>query len=539
MLVSDAIIKCLELEKVDTVFGYPGGAVIPIYESLRKSDIKHVLVRHEQSATHASSGYSRASGRVGVCIATSGPGATNLITGIATAYMDSIPLVIITGQVNSCDIGKDVFQEADIIGSTSSFTKHNYLVEDEKDIQRIMKEAFYIARTGRPGPVLIDIPVDIQKRSVKFSYPSNVDIAGYKPTYIGHAGQIKRSYKLIRQSKRPVICVGGGIISSNASKELRLFSSATGIPIIHTLMGIGAVSRDFENYYGMVGSHGHSHANEILKMADLIIVIGARIGDRATQGFKLIGSEQKIIHIDIDPAEVGKNVNTVLPVVGDARSILESLASVSEKMDIEDWKARISHLKKSEDDIKISGERIDPKISLEIISNHASKDAIFVADVGRNQIWAARNLDISEKRDFFTSGGLGTMGYSLPAAMGAKIASKERQVVSILGDGSFQMVIGELATIVENNADIKIILFNNNCLGMVRELQDINIGRGRYFGIEFRANPDFVKLAEAYGIDSCRVERQNEFEDVIKTVMNCDGPFLLECVIDSDIDSLV
>lgn len=538
MKVSNAIVKCLESEGIDIVFGYPGGAVVPIYESLRNSNIKHVLVRHEQAAAHCASGFARTRGKTGVCIATSGPGATNLITGIATAYMDSIPLVVITGQVSTTAIGKDVFQEADILGATEPFTKHNYLIKDSKEIPKIFKEAFYIASTGRPGPVLIDIPLDIQKENIDFTYPDTVNIVGYKPTYVGHTGQIKRALQKLKTSRRPLICAGGGIISSKASKELKAFCEKAKIPLVHTLMGIGALPWDSSYYVGMVGSHGHSFSNKIVAQADLLMIIGARVGDRATADFKLMRERLDIIHIDIDPAEVGKNIDTTIPVVGDAKNILNQFIEKVQPLNTDEWLEKISILKENPA-VKYSGMDtfVNPKEALKLLSSMASPDTIFTADVGQNQIWAARNLEITGTRKFFTSGGLGTMGYSLPAAIGAKLSAPDKAVICVLGDGSFQMSLGELATLCESGLKIIILLFNNNRLGMVRELQDIQVGKGKYFGVDFTANPDFMKIAAAYGLMGIRVSSNEDLETAFKTALNSTTSCIVECMVDPSIFS--
>lgn len=540
MKVSNAIIKCLENEGIDIIFGYPGGAVVPIYESLRNSSIKHVLVRHEQAAAHSASGFARAKGTTGVCIATSGPGATNLITGIATAYMDSIPLVVITGQVSSTAIGKDVFQEADIVGATEPFTKHNYLVKNAKEIPRIFKEAFYIASTGRPGPVLIDIPLDVQKESIDFSYPEAVNIVGYKPTYVGHSGQVKRALKKLKESKKPLICAGGGILCSKAAKELKEFCEKGKIPVVHTLMGIGALPSDSDYYVGMVGSHGHSFSNKIVHESDLLMIIGARVGDRATAGFKLINEKTDIIHIDIDPAEVGKNIDTTIPVVGDAKNILNQFIEKINPLDTDDWMERVNSLKENSE-VKYTGSNtyVNPQKALKTLSSMVNDNTIFTADVGQNQIWAARNIGINGTRKFFTSGGLGTMGYSLPAAIGAKLGDPDKQVICILGDGSFQMSLGELATLCETKKNIIILLFNNNRLGMVRELQDIQVGKGKYSGVDFTANPDFMKIASAYGLKGLKVSSNEELEAAFDTALGNNDSYIIECMVDPSIFSVL
>lgn len=533
MKAAEAIVKCLINENVDTVFGYPGGHILEVYEALRKSKIRHVLVRQEQAAAHAASGYARVSGKVGVCITTSGPGATNLITGIATAYMDSIPLVAITGQVNSTKIGRDMFQEADITGATESFTKHSYLVKNENDLPRIIKEAFYIASTGRPGPVLIDIPSDIQAAEIeKLVIPETVNIRGYKPTIKGHVGQIKRAVKAISESKRPLIIAGGGVLLSHAEGELLSFVEKTGIPLVHTLMGKGSLPSNNRHYIGMIGNHGFSEANRAVAKADLLIIIGTRVADRAWGGISDQTNEDvRIIHIDVDPAEIGKNVGTHIPLVGDARTILTQMLDRVDRVDTEEWLNELKSFKK--DDIKRENTcSVNPKYAIETISRKLDDDAVIVADVGQNQIWAARHFEDKIGRRFLTSGGLGTMGYGLPAAVGAKIAAPDRQVVAVVGDGGFQMSLYELGTISYNDLNIIIVLFNNSRLGMVRELQD------RFYGkcnaVDLDRNPDFIKLCDAYRIKGLRITNDSELEDAFEKAIQHKGPFLLECVVDPD-----
>lgn len=539
MKVSEAIVKSLEREGVTTLFGYPGGAVLPIYESLRTSSIRHVLVRNEQSAAHMASGYARASGGIGVCLSTSGPGATNLITGIATAYMDSIPMLVITGQVNSDMIGKDVFQEADITGATEPFTKHNYLLKRAEDLPRVISEAFYIAKSGRPGPVLIDIPVDVQKEHILFEYPDKVTIAGYKPTTSGHAGQLKRTMQRIKGAKRPVILAGGGVICANALDELKAYAEKSGIPVVNTLMGIGALPMDSPLYSGIVGIHGHAHTATILSRADVVIVIGARMSDRAARNFTKLCGEADIIHMDVDPAEIGKVVEHHIPIVGDAKCILKKLLESAEKLDTEDWLAEV---KKHIEPARIpKGDResyVHPAFAMETLSRLAAPDAIMTADVGQNQIWAARHFSLTGSRRYMTSGGLGTMGYSLPAALGAKLASPEKQVICVTGDAGIQMLLGELGTIEESDAPMLIYLLNNRRLGMVRELQDNAYGRAGRHGIVLENNPDFVMIAKAYGLEGRRVEREADLEEALKEALNSKVPFLLECMIDPEAATL-
>jgi acetolactate synthase I/II/III large subunit len=529
--VSEAIVKCLVEENVKVIFGYPGATVVPLYEALRTCGIRHILARHEQAAGHSASGYARASGKVGVCMATSGPGATNIMTAVATAYMDSIPLVVITGQVRTDQIGKDVFQEADVTGATASFTKHNYLVKESKDILRIFKEAFYIARTGRPGPVLIDIPVNIQNEEIEFDYPEEVNIRGYKPTVQGHKGQIKKAIELIRHSKRPIICIGGGVISSNAKMEVAEFVEKAKIPVVHTLMGKDGLNSDSPYYVGLIGTHGFSDSNKAVSKADILILLGTRVADRATAGPNFAKGAETI-HIDIDPAEIGKNLGPSIPVVGDLKNIVADLNKEVKATESEEWLDEIRGWKKKvETSAEMQGPA-NPKMILKKLSEIADNDAILTADVGQNQLWCARNFNVKGDRRFLTSGGLGTMGYSIPAAFGAKTASPDKQVISVMGDGSFQMSMFELGTIAANKAKIIMILFNNQGLGLVREIQKITFGEGHSSGVEFGYNPDFIKIADAYGIKGRRVQQNEEFEAAFNEAKASDGAFLIECVTD-------
>lgn len=536
----EAIVKCLEEENVEVLFGYPGGAVLPLYESLRSSNIEHILVRQEQSAAHMASGYSRASGKVGVCIATSGPGATNLITGIATAYMDSIPLIAITGQVSSEMIGRDTFQEADINGASEPFTKHNYLVKNADELPRIMKEAFYIANTGRKGPVLIDIPRDIQDQLISYTYPKEITIRGYKPTYNGNTRQIDKAVKYINNAKKPIVCVGGGITSSNAKKELMEFIEKTKIPVVCSLMGIDAFPNDSEYFSGLLGSHGYPYVNRSIHESDLLIVIGARFADRSTSMLSKEKITQNVIHIDIDPAEIGKNISTRIPIVGDAKNILSSLLENDFTLDTHEWLKSIKEKRiKYRERIlqKTNDGDINPRRLVKMISEAMNENGILTADVGLNQIWAAHCFNANNNRKFLTSGGLGTMGYSIPAAIGAKFASTEADVVAVVGDGGFQMLLGELAVISEYNLNVKIIVFNNNQLGMVKELQDNAYGKEYNYGVKIGFNPDFIKLADAYGIEGIQISKENEMENAIEKIFKNNKPFLLECIINPDFPS--
>lgn len=536
---AEAIIKCLEAENVNVVFGYPGGAVLPLYEALRNSNIKHILVRQEQSAAHMASGYGRALNEVGVCLATSGPGATNLITGIATAYMDSVPLVAITGQVVSNSIGKDMFQEADIIGATESFTKNSYLVKDAKELPRIMKEAFFIASTGRKGPVLIDIPKDVQETTIEFEYPNEVNIRGYKPTLSGNPRQIKRAVELINKSQRPIICVGGGIRSASSTDELKQFIEKTKIPVVCTLMGVDAFPNDSPYFAGLLGSHGYNFVNKATNEADLLIVIGARFADRSTSMMHKNNQNQSVIHIDIDPAEIGKNIATKIPIVGNAKEILNNLLEYDYNLENGEWLSELQEKRKSNITKSLApNSTLNPKLLINKVSNRMGGKGIWVSDVGINQIWAAHSFTVNESKRFLTSGGLGTMGYSLPASIGAKIAEPATTVVASMGDGGFQMLMSDLAIAREHNAGVKFIIFNNGYLGMVRELQKNAYNENSYFGITLGFNPDFMKLADAYSIKGMKISKDEEMDDAINEMFKDNEPFILECIVDPEIPSI-
>lgn len=536
---AEIMVKCLEAEGVSVVFGYPGATICPFYDKIYDSSIKHVLVRQEQNAAHAASGYARCSGRPGVCVATSGPGATNLITGIATAYMDSIPMIAITGQVRSDLLGRDVFQEADITGACEPFVKHSYLVSKTEDLPRIFKEAFHIASTGRQGPVLIDIPMDIQTNEIEeFVYPDSVNIIGYKPNTKGHAVQVKRAIEAIKKSKRPLIVSGGGVLSSGVKPKFQNFAIKTRIPVISTMMGIGVMPSDNELYLGMLGTHGKAVANRALHEADLVIVCGARLGDRAVAAPDQMSKNTTVIHIDIDPAEIGKNVKTEIPIVGDMRNVLKMLAeNIGDYTVPEQWQQTVNTWKK---DLYKTPPVFDGFVEPRTLMSHLSamfrSKAILVADVGQNQIWCANNFRIREGR-FLTTGGMGTMGYSIPAAVGAKFARPDRDVIAVCGDGSFQMGMNELATIAGNNLNIKIIIMKNTRLGMVRELQDKNYG-GRHSATILQGDPDFLGIARAYGIDCAQASSNDEAESIIKGIVNSDKPFILVCNVYPDTPSI-
>lgn len=531
---AQALVKALELENVTTIFGYPGAAICPFYDALLDSDINHVLTRHEQGAAHAASGYSRVTGKTGVCVATSGPGATNLITGIATAYSDSIPMVAITGQVSLDLIGRDVFQEADITGATEPFCKHNYLVKNVKDLPRIVKEAFHIASTGRPGPVLIDVPVDIQTDTLDFTYPDEVDIKGYKPNYKGHPQQIKKIAEAVSGSQRPVICAGGGVISAKASEIMTRLADKYQIPVVTTLMGIGSIPVGHPLNLGMLGSHGVYAANYAVHNTDLLIIIGARVGDRALGTAGKIAEKAGIIHIDIDPAEIGKNVSTTIPVVGDAGLILEDLYKAIQNCNTSQWLESLQQaVKKNKVGLTEKSDYVNPKKLIAELSKRLNDDAIVVTEVGQNQIWAANNFIARKPGSFITSGGLGTMGYGLPAGIGAKIGKPDSTVVVIGGDGSFQMSMPEMGTIKQSKLGVKILILNNNRLGMVREMQK-NKYKKRYSQVFLDDNPDFVKIAEAYGFKAGRISCNSQIDSALDRFLADDSVYLLECSIDPE-----
>ncbi len=534
MTVSQAMVSCLEQEGIRQIFGYPGATICPFYDALSRSDIRHVLVRTEQNAGHAANGYARMTGKPAVCVVTSGPGATNLITGISTAYMDSIPMVIITGQVVSNLLGSDVFQEVDITGACEPFIKHSYLLKDPTQVARVFKEAFYIAGTGRPGPVLIDVPMDVQKMEVDFSYPTEVSIRSYKPSSKGHPGQIKKAAAAIAEARHPVIIAGGGVFSAGAEKELLAFSQKTRIPVVNTLMGIGAVPSDYDLRLGMIGMHGVRHANYAVHQADLLILAGSRVADRAIPSPTVLARQKKIIHMDIDPAEIGKNLGVDIPVVGDIRLMLSQLteeidAAVSENW--QDWLEELNGVRqKVHPDYGPRDGYVNPKLLMHQLNQRADWNAIIVSDVGQNQMWSANEFAIPQGR-FLTSGGMGTMGYSLPAAMGANAACPDRQTIAVCGDGSFQMCSMELATLVQHRLPVKIVVFSNNRLGMVREHQTVAYDNN-LTAVFLDGSPDFAKLAAAYQIPSVRIHENSEIDDALTRLLEAEGPFLLEAMVD-------
>jgi len=527
MTGAEILIECLKREGVEVMFGYPGGAVLPIFDKLYDSDIRFILTRHEQAAAHAADGYARATGKVGVCIATSGPGATNLTTGIATAYMDSIPIVAITGQVRTHLIGNDAFQEADVTGITRPITKYNYLVKDVKDLARIIREAFHIASTGRPGPVLIDIPVDIQQKDTEFIWPQEINIRGYKPTYFGHPGQIKKAAKFIQNSKKPLIYAGGGIILSAAHQELKELAEKIQAPVTTTLMGLGGFSSLHPLSLGMLGMHGTVYANLAVQNADLIIAVGARFDDRVTGRLDAFAPYAKIIHIDIDPSSISKNVRVDIPIVGDAKNVLgQLLEEIDKTPDTKEWLKTIAEWKKKHPLRYEDKGKIKPQYVIEEIYNLTKGEAIIVTEVGQNQMWAAQWYKFSKPRTFLSSGGLGTMGYGFPAAMGAKVGCPKSIVFDIAGDGSIQMNIQELATCVCNKINVKVAILNNGYLGMVRQWQEL-FYKKRY-SHTCLYNPDFVKLAEAYGAVGIRVTKKEEVRSAIEKALEIDNTVFID-----------
>jgi len=533
MTGAQILLECLKREGVEVMFGYPGGAVLPLFDKLYDSGIKFILTRHEQGAAHAADGYARATGKVGVCVATSGPGATNLTTGIATAYMDSIPLVAITGQVRMHLIGNDAFQEADVTGITRPITKYNYLVKDVKNLANIIREAFHIASTGRPGPVLIDIPVDIQQKDTEFIWPESINIRGYKPNYFGHPGQIKKAAKFIQQSKKPLIYAGGGVIISGAHQELKELAEKIQAPVTTTLMGLGGFSNLHSLSLGMLGMHGTAYANLAVQNADLIIAVGARFDDRVTGRLDAFAPYAKIVHIDIDPSSISKNVKVDVPIVGDAKNVLGQILEEIDKVpDTKEWLKTISEWKKKYPLKYEDKGKIKPQYVIEQIYEVTKGDAIIVTEVGQNQMWAAQWYKFSQPRTFLSSGGLGTMGYGFPASMGAKLGCPKKEVFDIAGDGSIQMNIQELATCVCNKINVKVVILNNGYLGMVRQWQELFYKKRYSYTCLY--NPDFVKLAEAYGAVGIRVTKKEEVRPAIEKALKIDNTVFIDFLIEPE-----
>lgn len=529
---AQAMVKCLEAEGISVVFGYPGAAICPFYDCLGQSSIRHILTRSEQNAGHAASGYARVTGKPAVCVATSGPGATNLFTAIATAYADSIPLIAITGQVETGLLGRDVFQEVDTTGAAEPFTKYCYLVKDAADIPRVFREAFYIASTGRRGPVLIDMPFDVQRQLIDFRYPQEVSIRGYKPRFRGHAVQVKRVAEAIRAAKRPLLCVGGGAVAAGAQKQVRALCEAVSLPAVSTLMGIGALPAGHPLYFGMLGQSGGCAANEAVAESDLLIILGARADNRAMARPDQIEAATTVVHIDIDAAEIGKNVGTTIPLVGDAAAVLEQLLEQSPRGEWGKWLEWL-RARRAGEAVPASSSRpgcVDPEAFVRLLSSRLEPDAIYVSDVGQNQIWSAKNCVVRDGL-FLTTGGMGTMGYALPAAVGAKLADPGRQVVAVCGDGAFQMAMMELATANQHGVPVKLVVMRNDMLGMVREIQQREY-RGRETAVALSGGPEIGGIAGAYGIPFDRIDSMEEAEAAVERFLAADGSYLLECVVD-------
>ncbi|MBU1672771.1 MAG: biosynthetic-type acetolactate synthase large subunit [Actinobacteria bacterium] len=542
MTGAQAIIKSLENEGVEVIFGYPGGQIMPVYDVLLDSKIRHILTRHEQGAAHAADGYARATGKVGVCMATSGPGATNLVTGIATAAMDSIPLIAISGQVATHVIGTDAFQEADTTGITLPIVKHSFLVKDPADIPETVAEAFLIASTGRKGPVVIDLPSDVSRGELDFKVTEKrTRLPGYKPTTAGHARQIKAAAKMILAAKKPVIYAGGGVIAAGASNELRELSRLLEFPVTTTLLAKGAFPETHRLSLGMLGMHGTSYANYVMMEADLIVAVGARFDDRITGRLDTFAPHAKKIHIDIDPAEIGKNVPVDVPIVGDARGVLKELIAALKPLEegrrkgLSAWHEQIKKWKKEYPLVVPVGDNLKPQFVIDEIYRVTKGDAIVVTDVGQQQMWAAQFYKTTKPRYFISSGGLGTMGFGLPASIGAKIGRPEATVVTITGDGSIQMNSQELATAVLNEVDLTVAIINNGYLGMVRQWQELFFNR-RYSHTNLRRgeSPDFVKLVEAYGGTGMRVFSQEEVEPALKKALKTRGPVLIDFIVEQE-----
>jgi len=537
---SQILMKALKDEGVEAIFGYPGGAVIGIYDELVKTDIRHVLARHEQGAVHAADGYARASGRVGVCLVTSGPGATNTVTGIASAYMDSIPIVVFTGQVPTALIGNDSFQEVDIVGITRPCTKHNYLVKDTGDLARIVKEAFYIARSGRPGPVLVDIPKDVANNTVTYKEPGEIKLKSYNPTYNPNVKQLDKVTKLIKQAERPIIFSGGGVILSKASAELTELACKTQIPVTTSLMGLGAFPASNPMWLGMIGMHGTYRANMSTGVCDLIIAIGVRFDDRVTGKTDAFASQAKIIHIDIDPTSIRKNIPVTIPIVGDCKITLGILNDLIDQTDLGDlnnrrknWLNQIHEWKSTTPLAYEQKDSIKPQFVIEKLWELTKGDAIVATEVGQNQMWAAQYYHFDQPGRFITSGGLGCMGFGLPAAIGAQVACPDAIVVDIAGDGSIQMNIQEMATAVQCGLPIKVVILNNRYLGMVRQWQELFYEK-RYACTCLDHAPDFVKLAEAYGAVGLRATKPEEVEHVLSEGLSSPKTVIMEFVVERE-----
>lgn len=535
------LLECLHKVGVTDMFGYPGGAVIPIYDEIYSFDkIKHYFARHEQGAVHAADGYARVSGKVGVCLATSGPGATNLVTGIMTAHMDSIPLLAITGQVRSNLLGRDAFQETDIVGITVPITKGNYLVQNIKDIPRIVKEAYFIASTGRPGPVLVDIPNDIQQQEISYEefnklFDKEVQLEGYDPTYVGHPVQIKRALSLIKKAKKPLIIAGAGVIKSQASKELFELANKMDMPVTTTLLGLGAFPENHDLSLGMLGMHGTVPANYATDEADLVIAAGIRFDDRIAGNPSKFCERAKIIHIDIDPAEIDKNKKADVPIVGDLKNVLSEINKELEPQDHKEWTDKVKEWKKEYPlaHRDVGKDKLLPQEVLKAINDILDGDTIVVTDVGQHQMWAAQYMTYKNANSIVTSGGAGTMGFGVPAAIGAQVGARDKKVVLIVGDGGFQMTLEEIMMIRQYNLPVKVVIINNSFLGMVRQWQELFKDR-RYSFVDLECNPDFVKIADAYGIKSERLQTKADLENKLKDLILSDEGVILDCIVEKE-----
>ena len=535
------LLECLHKVGVTDIFGYPGGAVIPIYDEIYSFEkIKHYFARHEQGAVHAADGYARVSGKVGVCLATSGPGATNLVTGIMTAHMDSIPLLAITGQVRSNLLGRDAFQETDIVGITVPITKGNYLVQNIKDIPRIIKEAYFIASTGRPGPVLVDIPNDIQQQEISYEefnklFDKEVQLEGYDPTYVGHPVQIKRALSLIKKAKKPLIIAGAGVIKSQASKELFELANKMDMPVTTTLLGLGAFPENHDLSLGMLGMHGTVPANYATDEADLVIAAGIRFDDRIAGNPSKFCERAKIIHIDIDPAEIDKNKKADVPIVGDLKNVLSEINKELEPQDHKEWTDKVKEWKKEYPlaHRDVGKDKLLPQEVLKAINDILDGDTIVVTDVGQHQMWAAQYMTYKNANSIVTSGGAGTMGFGVPAAIGAQVGARDKKVVLIVGDGGFQMTLEEIMMIRQYNLPVKIVIINNSFLGMVRQWQELFKDR-RYSFVDLECNPDFVKIADAYGIKSERLKTKADLENKLKDLILSDEGVILDCIVEKE-----
>jgi len=536
MKMTGAQILCESLVKegVEVIFGLPGGAVIPLYDTLPQyPQLRHILVRHEQGAAHAADGYARAAGGVGVCFATSGPGATNLVTGIANAFLDSSPIIAVTGQVSKSFIGRDAFQETDITGITLPITKHNYLVLDVNDLAGVVKQAFHLARTGRPGPVLIDIPRDVFLEQTEFDYPDKVDLPGYKPTLQGHPTQIKKAAKLLNEAERPLVIAGRGVNISRAFNELKELVETVQIPVVTTLLGVGCFPESHALSYGMAGMHGMVYANLAIDNADVVLAIGMRFDDRFTGKISAFAPHAHIIHIDIDPAEIGKNVRVDVPIVGDVKMVLQALNKLITPTKHIKWIRQLDNWRKERPSTEIrDSDGLLPQYVVRKIYEVTKGEAIIVTGVGQHQMWAAQHYCYNKPDTLLSSGGLGAMGFGLPAAMGAQVGCPDSTVWCIDGDGGFQMTIQELATVVQEQMPVKIAIINNGYLGMVRQWQEL-FYKGRYVATPLSC-PDFVKIAEGYYLPGLRVKRKEEVVPAIEQAMNHDGPFLIDFMVESE-----